>query len=574
MDGSMTIAADQMARRSRQSLDCVIALLLAAASVNNFVHHSPTAFEWPGTDMAPFYERQRDPKFLPNDYYTNSISQPNPRLVFGYSIVGLAHFFHIDWYSVYFALRVVMTLTVPVLWYLSLVGMVEPALRDDRQRWIARIALGVAIVLVMRRSVSNWFSIAWWPPFLIYVGAHPVSQWLWLLGIVMRDGLNKWAKHLSLAVWFAATLCHPAIGLFMFVFYWLIVFDRSRWRDLVVTGLISVVVPFVILAALFRVDAPLSAKEFIDFYVFAQHPFHYEVAQFATLTKYPWWVSFSLILGLMGVARIIGAARNDQQLKTWAIRFSAAYGGCVVLQYIGIDLLPIKLIAIIGPSRFSALGYYLLAVLAARVSCDLWPERWKWPEVPSRYRWISRARFHPWHVGVLMAASAIALYGLSKDDLQHQVRGLYAGFYDWVEHNTAPDAVFHPTFNQPLHQHLPTIGRRAVLASQSFPFREDAVREHCRHMSLGYGTLEQLSHVAGADQIVRRTNFFRSLGPTEIVLIADQVRLDYVVVERDYQSTFVGFEPCYEDASVAVYDVGTLRNGRKSSGISSQWQHF
>ena len=129
----MSIAADQSARRSLQSLDCAVALLLAAISVNNFVHHAPTAFEWPGTDMAPFYERQQDPQFLPNDYYTNSISQPNPRLVFGYAVVGLARLFHTDWYSIYFAIRVLMTLTVPVLWYLALVGMIEPTLRDDRQ---------------------------------------------------------------------------------------------------------------------------------------------------------------------------------------------------------------------------------------------------------------------------------------------------------------------------------------------------------------------------------------------------------------------------------------------------------
>ena len=264
----MSIAADQWMERSRTSLDCAIVLLLAAISVNNFVHRAPTAFEWPSTDMAPFYERQQDPQFLPNDYYTNSISQPNPRLVFGYSIVGLARLFDTDWYSICFAVRVVMTLTVPVLWYMALVGMVEPTLRDDRQRG-SRIVLAVAIALVMRRSVSYSFSIAWWPPFLIYVGAHPVAQWLWLMGIAVRIHAASWAKPLSLAVWFAATLCHPAIGLFMFVFYWLIMFDRSRWREMSVSGLVTVVFPFVILAAWFRVDAPLSARDFIDFYVFA-----------------------------------------------------------------------------------------------------------------------------------------------------------------------------------------------------------------------------------------------------------------------------------------------------------------
>jgi hypothetical protein len=565
----MSLADDQCTRRPLLSLDCAVALLLAAISVNNFVHHAPTAFEWPGTDMAPFYERQQDPQFLPNDYYTNSISQPNPRLVFGYAVVGLARLFHTDWYSVYFAIRVLMTLTVPVLWYLALVGMSEPTLRDDRQPWLARIVLAAAIVLVMRRSVSNWFSIAWWPPFLIYVGAHPVAQWLWLLGIALRTRAATWATPLSLTIWFAATLCHPAIGLFMFVFYWLIVFDRRRWRVLVVSGVVTIVVPFAILAVWFHVDAPLSARDFVDFYIFVQHPFHYEVAQFATLTKYPWWVSFALILGLMAAAGVVGIVRKDGQLKTWTIRFAVAYAGSLAIQYVGTDLSPIKLVAIIGPSRFSALGYYMLAILAARVTCDLWPEHWTTPGWLSNLGSKSVPQLGLWHVVIVMTIAAIAIFGFYKDDLQHQIRDQYAGFYDWVEHNTAPDAVFHPTFNQPLHQHLPVIGRRAVLASQSFPFREDGVREHCRRMALGYGTLEQLSHVAGPDQIVRRTNFFRSLGPADMVRIADEIRLDYVVVEPDHRSQFADFRPCYEDASVAVYDIATLRKGPASSAAVS-----
>ena len=272
----------------------------------------------------------------------------------------------------------------------------------------------------------------------------------------------------------------------------------------------------------------------------------------------------------MGAAGIVGAVHNDQQLKTWAVRFAAAYAGCVAIQYFGTDLVPIKLVAIIGPSRFSALGYYLLAILVARVTCDLWPERWTLPLRLSRLTSKSRPKLRSWHVGVAMVMAAVAIYGLCKDDLQHQVRGRYAGFYDWVEKSTPPDAVFHPTYNQPLHQHLPVIGRRAVLASQCFPFREDAVREHCRRLALGYGTLEQLSHVAGADQIVRRINFFRSLGPADIVRIADQVRLDYVVVESDHRSQFAGFEPCYKDASVAVYDVNALRKSPPSPGVSSR----
>src|SRR5687768_6936110 len=106
-DNASLSAMENGAKRRWQSLDCVILIVLAAVSVYSFVRRGPTAFEWPGTDMAVFYERQQDPNFLPNDYYTNSIAKPNPRHVFGYFVVGTAKIFGTDWYSVYFALRVI-----------------------------------------------------------------------------------------------------------------------------------------------------------------------------------------------------------------------------------------------------------------------------------------------------------------------------------------------------------------------------------------------------------------------------------------------------------------------------------
>ena len=538
-----------------RSLDSLLLMVLALVSVYNFVRRGPTAFEWPGTDMAVFYERQQDPTFLPNDYYTNSIAKPNPRHVFGYLVLGTARLFGADWYSVYFALRVIQTLAVPMLWYLAMLGLIRKQLTDERRQFIARIAVATAMVLVMRRDVSGWFSIAWWPPYFQYVGAHPFAILLGLVGIVMRTHIAGPARNLALFIWFAATLIHPAIGLFMVAFYLLSEFNDLAWREMAAVAGIGAVAPIAVLTVWFRPETPLSAAEFVNLYVLSSHPFHYRVSEFATLTKHPWWVSFALVLLLMLGTAAIGLVRGNRQLFKLATLFAGSYAGCVVLQYLGTDVFPSKAIASLGPSRFSFLGYYMVAMLAALTFCD--SERVRLHMLRSSWQrgqvWLGRLR--PVYIALACSVAAIAMFSLLKDDLQQEVRRKYAGLYDWIERNTAEDAIFLPTFNHALHKQLPVIGRRALFASQTFPFREEAIGEHIKRLTLAYGTLDQLAAMPGRDQIAKRTNYFRSLTPAEVARMAERSRLDYIVVEREHQKPFAGYSACYEDASVAVYAV-------------------
>ena len=53
-----------------------------------------TAFDWPATDMGAFLERFANQNFLPNDFFTNTSSLPNPRYIFGYFVAYLAKFIY------------------------------------------------------------------------------------------------------------------------------------------------------------------------------------------------------------------------------------------------------------------------------------------------------------------------------------------------------------------------------------------------------------------------------------------------------------------------------------------------
>src|SRR5688500_5794656 len=50
---------------------------------------SPSAFEWPAIDMMVYFEREADPQFLQNDFFTNSSHELSPRQIFGGIITTL-----------------------------------------------------------------------------------------------------------------------------------------------------------------------------------------------------------------------------------------------------------------------------------------------------------------------------------------------------------------------------------------------------------------------------------------------------------------------------------------------------
>lgn len=539
-------------------LQGAILLLLAAVSIYNFVRRDPTAFEWPAIDMGCFFERQADPAFLSNDYFTNSVAQPNPRHVFGYLVLGLSTVLRTDWYGALFALRSTLTVALPVLWYLALWGMIRPRLTRERAVFITRFALCLAIILVMRRDVRAWFSIAWWPPIEFYAGAHPTSQAVSLLAVVLRTAGRNWAYRLSFPMWFCAAMIHPAMALFVLTFYWLWAFNWGRRWELTADLAVAVVLPFGLLWFSFGATSPLPAEDFVYYYAHVSHPFHYIVSEFETLTRHPWWVSFGLILFLLVFETGFAAWKGNRRLLRSTGWFFLAYAGCVVLQYLSTEVWPSRFLTILGPSRFSILGYFMVALVATEIFATYWPTKMlgfqqsHWS--PNLYAW-----FKPWHVAATLIVATLSIYGLFRDHLQIEIRASYAGLYNWIGASTNPDDVFIVPFDTPLHRELPIIGKRAVYASQSFPFREETLREHFERYRLAYGELEELVQVEGKDLVRRRLQFGRELNPSDYVRLADRYRLDYVVVEADQPTPLSVAPACYSDASVAVYSVKELR---------------
>jgi hypothetical protein len=588
----LTTERDEVSRRSAAILaglnrddrspvaDGLAVFALGGYSLVQFLRKSGTAWDWPALDMAPLVARQLDASFLATDFFTNASAEPNARHVFGRLLLTVAQCLGGDWYAAMFLLKVLAVALLPALWYLVLVGWGrawfdrrrpsgEPHATDAVVRGALSIVACVAVALAIRPKWGDQFSIAWWSPFQPQATSATYAQLFALAGSIAAAVPTRLRLGIAVLAWAIATLVHPAIGLFMLALQAIVQFDALRFRDAAAALTVCWIVPSAILALAYRSNVSLDAAEFIRHYV-GRHAAHYWPAEFGTLSGKPWWRSFALVAGCMLAAALYGAFRRNLRLATLALLCAASYVGCVALQYVGVVAWPNKLLATLGPVRFSGLGYWELALLASigvgemvrhrttaadgsgSAACGAcnWIARWGTSGVP-----------RSWAIGGLVCA-AVYVGLVQRDDPVGRIRGENAAFYAWVDAHTAADSVF-AAADSGLCVDLALAGRRAVFAGSGFPFREDFFEEHTRRHELVYGTPEDLARLPGRVRGERETAFFRTLTAADFVRIAREYRLDFVIIERPARGDalpagLATVAPRFADKSFLVYAIDDL----------------
>ena len=574
----------------RRRRDGWILIALAAWSCRYFFRYARTAYEWPAVDIAPLVARKLDPAFLENDFFTNASAEPSPRHAFGSLVAMLARPLGDDWYAALYLLRLGATFFLPVLWYLALAGYVRlwfsrrdvtasPGLSDPLRApqapaatisfaswWAASVAIVVGIAEVVRPDVAAWFSIAWWPPFQPQATSATYSLMCALAGNVLLSQATRFHTGLGVTAWLAASLLHPAVSLFAIVLHGIATFDRWRVAAAAKAVAIGWLVPCLVLAVVCRPTVSLDAETFVRQYVLVRHPHHYWPPEFGSLTDRPWWHSFFLLTGLMLAALPYAAWRRDRRLATLALLLSGTYVGCVALQYAAVVVWPTKWIAMLGPVRFSSLGYFAWLLLAALVAADLAnrvvPRRRSAGEnaQPSSTRWLHGACLPRGSALVLIAVAAVYFGLTTKDDPFEKARRAQPALYRWIAEDTPRDSVFVAADDR-FSVDVALVAQRAIYAGFGFPFREDYFAEYAFRDALAFGTREQRMALKRelASGVDPRRAYFRRLGPRDWVRIARERQLDYVVVESDHAEEFSAILPEFANAAWRVYAVADLR---------------
>ena len=496
---------------------------------------NPTAYTWGEQDMMPFFERLSDPDFLQGDFFTNTTTIKNPRWVYGYLIAGLSALNGLSWYVNLYLAKLLLLLGMPVLYYEVMVALLGRYLNRDKLERISWFILFGTILTVVYTDYRHVFSIARWDNYKPVINSANLSLAACFLGILAREVKRTSLMHLILFM--VGAFIHPAMGIFCATFYisFLLPQIRKEWR-LILKITISCLLAAVLIKLIFSSDSPLGTSEFIEFYVIERHGWHYYLPLFQHWLGN--WKHFFLLMNILLWSTVVfGLIRKQKHLVQLGLISALGYIASVVLQYLFIEVYPVKLMAYLGVTRYTVFAYWAMIMLWAYILSHL---KIKTP----------RLKLPKLTLGVVLALFVnFLILGMLYLDNPREVRSqVWKDFYSFVG-DTAPESTF-LTYSERLNTDLRIIGRRPVFISKEFPFVESKIEEYTDRRRLAFGS--KLGELQGIE-------FYRTLTPQDFSEMAENYPLDYIVIEAEYAAVFENITPVWSNRILKVFSLSDLK---------------
>lgn len=502
----------------------IMSLLVVYFAFNFLTWGRHTSFEWTTTQDIPFLLRLLDPTFLANDFYTNSVAQ-SPRMGF-VSIFYVMSKIGFDWYSAIYLFKVIIVIATPPFLYLYLVRATrywhKYQLISTNYKVISLLAL------VCAGGFANWLQMnytpAGWSAIQKTFAIAPMTL-SFLIGLFYGITYFR-GKRLRLWSWsflFLSTLIHPVIGICHLILVHIIVVSRNFefrfFYPFILHAILGVAIPIFVLKSLYHVQSPLDAATYILHYVNIRHPHHYLMS-----TAIGWhsvkWVAYFVVPFCLAILM------KHFNLLILLLFCVFSIGLSILIQYYGTEVFKIKLIAELGPSRFTSFAsiilsigviisiselliwrYFNISCLMKRVENFLERSVFlnsfrkktyiRTKECIERYidtisKVVPRISFpDPLRTSVLFSSRTLFYILLSfcifyawnttrKSPVS--AKSELAQMMDWIQKNTPNDAVFHVSGLDSFF--LRVYGRRAIYSDNAFPFHEDHILEFSRRKSL------------------------------------------------------------------------------------------
>lgn len=510
---------------------------LAIAAIFGFLGFimQPTAYTWGEQDMMPFFERIFDPNYLSNDFFTNTTTSKNPRWIYGYFIIVLARISTVSWYKVLYILKLLLLILSPVLYFKVLVVLLRRYVGEKAMTWLSPLVLLCLVLMIILKEYRYYFSVASWLSYSPSLQAHNISILLGFCGILLKERGRLW--QLYLPFFFLSCLIHPAMGLFTIGFYAIFLLPEYRieFKQFLPVAL-SAICAVILVKFIFAPQQALSSSQFIEIYVKERHPWHYSVADFIN-RKGDWGIFFAGMNILFLIPLVYGLLKKNRTL--WLLSFFScvSYSGVILLQYIFIDIVPLKIIAYLGVSRFTTFGYWMLLIIWAIALSQIVKK-----DIVFFFPSLSQKYF------VLIIINLIFVGIVFLDNPKETNYNNIRPYYDFIR-STAEDAIF-ATYSAPLSTDMRIIGRRGVFIGDEFPFTEQYIAEYGARYKILYGSRQE--EFNGLD-------FYRSLKPKDFIEISKKRQLNYILIENAFDKEFEKNKPVWKNRKHSIYRVKNLR---------------
>lgn len=551
---------------SAQFLFMVVLCVLVSLALY-FIHFKSTALTWPAVDNLFAVCRLIDSTCLETDFFTNASSSLNPRLPFINIIYGLTNLAD---NGIGGGLALAKSFLIIMLPSVILVFFFLTIFNDHKihslnlsfQNNPALFCVGLLsslIVLLLQSQVGDFLSIAWWKPLYFDSTPQNFSIFFGLLGMCLLVCDKYW---LSCVFIFISGMIHPAVNIFVMTFSLIIHLDFSKLCSSFNIKLLKYAFLPTILAALvvsywFNPGETITSSQFIDVYVHEATPSHYVPSQFGTLTRFSWYTSFALVCtALLTIAVFLYRQKSPYWLN--ALIAGVSYGSCVLIQYVAVEVYPIKFFAALGPSRFSLFGAWfigfflmLLILKPLLVLCNMPKVRYLIEMIFKSMRplYVFLLGFFLFFIFVLYGRDSNNFDFLKNEDIQliHKVASI----------TNVEDVIVLPFGD--LRVYLPLMTRRSVFFGNGFPFSEQYFSEYKMRKSLIDGDREAIEKLSGSWIGEKYMNFYRALTPEEFYNISYAFRADWLVIETQFSIAFQNCDATWTGSHYKIYQVRQLR---------------
>ena len=329
------------------NLYLIILLIVSLLQYLLFVSH--TAFEWTTTQDIPLLLRMLDSDYLKNDFYTNAAINA-PRHGFRW-LISVPIILGLNWYKAIYLCKVIVYIIYKPLMFLAMYTVVSGwCPLKGAQKESVKFILFVFVTFELFHLQGDSKLAGWHPVYANVFSPMDLSLIISLFYLILFNLKSIKCQIISVIFLAFSTFIHPVMGMGMFVvkniFTLPLLNTKLYLAKEIAPFIVGVLLPILLMKINYQVTNILNANEFVEYVIVNRHPHHYLMSSVLG-ARFVWWM---IVLIIPLIAAIIMKNRSLIILSFSAI---ISFIFPVFLQYFGTEIMPQKIIAELGPSRFT-----------------------------------------------------------------------------------------------------------------------------------------------------------------------------------------------------------------------------
>ena len=521
-----------------------------------------TAFEWTTISDIPALISLLGNEFLKHDFYTSATIN-SPKDVF-HRFLMIPTFLKLDWYSAIYLYKVIISILIKSILFLCSLSIIQYVLKDSKIKFKNYYLLHLFLFLIIITEIIYFQGEpAGWPSVLsiVRVSAYAFSLIAGMVYLWITFQPFRRIKFIFEIILLALSVClHPLIGIsiFMIMFiYRFSVFGLYNNKRLLIKFIFGVLFPIAFVILKYHNPDPISATDFIQFYVFDRHPHHYKMSEAVGEAFYVWLILYLVLCGL---------SLKIRERKIVLVSFLSLlfYLGSVILQYLGTEVFEIKNIAALGISRFTTFTSYIfwinLIILLIKANLfdklDIYLKNiisqirliFNWPHTILELRFLNTLTsfcqfcflrlFQKKHIAYpLIILSTLYIWKITivdPLDWKYYKVSPPKSMFRWIKLNTPKDSVI---FIDKLYYSflIRCFAERASFVDTAMPFNESYFEEYFARLEI-YDDKD-------------------SFGPEQYFLISEEHPLTHLMIHNSKNDKFGGVDPRFHSDEWSIYDI-------------------